>query len=372
MIGVSDTLRRVIPIYIILIIYIFLSSFIKCTSLEVFFLSFINPLLLIMISFFTYRMTNDLYLRNRKKNIKFKNILIVLCFYLLIYYLSGLIFGFIKNDSFNIINISLLISILLEEFIRYRLLLVSNKKNNYILLTLLFIILDINILSLINNISSYLLVDLIPIILINTLSTYLCVKVNLLSNLIYRGIIFIISIMPLIPDLEWGLNSILLLVLVLFSIYNINRIDHINDRKSKRRKSFLEKSLFSYGLVILSVLFLMFIIGFFKYQPIAILSNSMKDYYARGDIVIIEKVKSSDIDNIKEKDIIYYRYGNRYITHRVVDIVLEDGNHIFYTKGDNNNDVDPWSVKESDIVGVVKGRIKYLGWPSVWVYELLS
>lgn len=368
----SDTLKRVIPIYIILIIYIFLSSFIKCTSLEVFFSSFINPLLLIIISFFTYRMTNDFYLRNRKKNIKFKNILIILCFYLLIYYLSGLVFGFIKNDSFNIINVSLLISVLLKEFIRYRLLLVSKKKNNYILLTLLFIILDINILSLFNNISSYLLIELVPIILINILSTYLCINVNILSNLIYRGIIFLISIMPLIPDLEWGLNNILLLLLVFISIYSINRIDLLNDRKSKKRKSFLEKSLFSYGMVILSVLFLMFIIGFFRYQPIAILSNSMKDYYARGDIVIIEKVKSSDIDNIKEKDIIYYRYGNKYITHRVVDIDVEDGSYIFYTKGDNNNDVDPWRVKESDIVGLVKCRIKYLGWPSVWVYELLS
>ena len=86
----------------------------------------------------------------------------------------------------------------------------------------------------------------------------------------------------------------------------------------------------------------------------------------------INEVKSSDIDNIKEKDIIYYRYGNKYITHRVVDIDVEDGSYIFYTKGDNNNDVDPWRVKESDIVGLVKCRIKYLGWPSVWVYELLS
>lgn len=368
----SDTLKRVIPIYIILIIYIFLSSFLKCTSLEVFFLSFINPLLLMIISFLSYRLTKDYHLRNRKKNIKFKNIIIILISYVLIYYLLGLAFGFVKNESFNIINVSLLISILLKEFIKYRLLITSSKKNNYILLTILFIILDINFLSLFNNFGSYLLIELVPIILINILSTYLGIKVNLLSSLIYRGIIFLISMMPLIPDLEWGLNNILLFGLLLGSIYSVNRINYLDDRKSKKRVSRKNNPLMTYGLVIISVIFLMFIIGFFRYQPIVILSNSMKDYYARGDIVIIEKVKSSEIENIKEKDIIYYKYGNRYITHRVVDIEEDNGQYIFYTKGDNNNDIDPWRVKESDIVGIVKGRIKYLGWPSVWVYELLS
>ena len=116
----------------------------------------------------------------------------------------------------------------------------------------------------------------------------------------------------------------------------------------------------------------MFIVGCFKYQPIAVLSNSMKDYYSRGDIVIVEKISTDDIENIKEKDILYYRYGDKYITHRVYDIKEKEGKLIFFTKGDNNNDVDPWVVNEEDIHGVVRMKIKYLGWPTVWVYELLS
>ena len=49
-----------------------------------------------------------------------------------------------------------------------------------------------------------------------------------------------------------------------------------------------------------------------------------------------------------------------------------NGSYIFYTKGDNNEFVDNWEVYEDDIIGVVKFRIKYLGWPSVLLNDLLS
>ena len=367
----SDALKKVIPVYIILIIYVLLSSLLKCTSLEAFFLSFLNPLLLLLISVLSYHLTKECHLRVKKKNIKFKIVISTLICFLFIYIFLGLIFGFVEGSSFSIVIISLLLSALMKEFIRYRLILSSSKKSKFILLTCLFILLDIDFILLFNGFYNYIYIFLLPIILINVISTYLCLRVNLLSSIIFITLIIIVSFIPVLPDVSWVINFLLLLALGLVLFFSINRINLLDERKNSRylRK---ENPLIGYGLIGFAIVFLMFIVGCFKYQPIAVLSNSMKDYYSRGDIVIVEKISSKEIENIQDDDILYYRYGNKYITHRVYDIKQKDGRYIFFTKGDNNDSVDPWEVSEDDIDGIVRMRIKYLGWPTVWVFELLS
>lgn len=42
------------------------------------------------------------------------------------------------------------------------------------------------------------------------------------------------------------------------------------------------------------------------------------------------------------------------------------------TKGDNNNANDPWVITEDDMIGTVSFMIPYIGYPSVWVNELLK
>ena len=40
--------------------------------------------------------------------------------------------------------------------------------------------------------------------------------------------------------------------------------------------------------------------------------------------------------------------------------------HIYYTKGDANNNVDGIVIEEDMTIGVVKVKIPYIGWPTVW------
>ena len=51
------------------------------------------------------------------------------------------------------------------------------------------------------------------------------------------------------------------------------------------------------------------------------------------------------------------------------DIYSLYGEDVYITKGDANESIDNWIVTQNDIIGVVKGKIKYIAWPSVWLTE---
>ena len=94
----------------------------------------------------------------------------------------------------------------------------------------------------------------------------------------------------------------------------------------------------------------------------------MKNAFDRGDIVIVEKINSCD--NLKRGDIIYYKNNNEYIVHRIVSIDYLNNKYIIKTQGDNNLEIDDWDVKEENIEGIIRGNVKYLGWPSIIISEL--
>ena len=111
--------------------------------------------------------------------------------------------------------------------------------------------------------------------------------------------------------------------------------------------------------------------GFFKIQNLTIGSNSMKPYMAKGDVIIIEKLKGKELEEFKKGDILVFRYDNKIISHRIKNIIKRDG-YYFVTKGDNNEQNDNNLVKEEDVIGIVRYRIKFIGLPSVWLKEMFS
>ena len=45
---------------------------------------------------------------------------------------------------------------------------------------------------------------------------------------------------------------------------------------------------------------------------------------------------------------------------------------MFRTKGDANDQVDNTLIREKDVIGVLRYRIRYIGLPSIWVQELFN
>lgn len=378
----SDTNKRLIPIYIGLFIYLVISFLMSFTTSKIFL--YLSPLLLLFISFYTYYLTKGFRIRNRNKYSKNQNVIIIIIAYLMIYYLSGLVFGFLKNGYSLSINgiisnfISYFCVVILKEYIRYRMIFTTKKKSNLILITILFILLDIEFSSLFKlrtglNILEYIFKDLVPIIIINITSTYLIYRIGSFPNYIYRGILSGISLFsPIIPNLNWLVNNIFLLILLIILVFSIDYLVELEDKRKSKRKIDKGNSLSTYILFVVTIIVVLFIVGVFKYQPIAILSNSMKGAFSKGDAVIVEKIDNSNLSLIKKDDVIYYKYDGKYITHRVVDINKENNSYVFYTKGDNNLTVDEWEVNGYMVEGIVRGSIKYVGWPAVWFNTLLS
>ena len=96
----------------------------------------------------------------------------------------------------------------------------------------------------------------------------------------------------------------------------------------------------------------------------------MKPIFERGDVIVYQKI--NDIDNIKVNDIICYQLDNIKVMHRVIKIETTNNQKYFSTKGDNLTTKDPLKVKEDQIIGEIEIVIPRLGYPSVWLYEILK
>jgi signal peptidase len=271
-----------------------------------------------------------------------------------------------------------ILPIILQEYIRNRL--VNNTKENLknnILISVLFIIVNINLKYLIKNIFplnigfKYLSVELFPIIVTSFIMTNLSRIAGKNSTILYRIFLKIPPIiLPILPSVPWIITAIISIFLPLFIYYNILYFNMFYTKRERRFSN--NKNYLDIPIIIISVFLILFILKAFKYYPIAVLSDSMEDTFQRGDSVIIEKIDDNNLKNIEKHDIIYYKKDSKYIIHRVVSIEEKEGKKIFITKGDNNQENDDWDVYEEEILGIMKISIPNIGYPAVWLYEILN
>ncbi|NVM34925.1 MAG: signal peptidase I [Candidatus Lokiarchaeota archaeon] len=110
---------------------------------------------------------------------------------------------------------------------------------------------------------------------------------------------------------------------------------------------------------------------------VVVVSGSMEPNLLKGDLLFLKgrdpaTIKSGTIEG-KEGDIIVFDARNLPgwihppsdpIVHRVIDKIYDNG-WLFLTKGDANPTPDDGWVPESRILGVVCGRIPYVGWVKI-------
>lgn len=99
--------------------------------------------------------------------------------------------------------------------------------------------------------------------------------------------------------------------------------------------------------------------SFFGWKPFIVLSGSMQAEIDPGDIVVVQEV---DTSTLQVGDIIAYKTDDDIvITHRIVDIVEDEGETKLVTKGDNNNANDSNYVELSQVEGIYKFKVSRLG-----------
>lgn len=89
------------------------------------------------------------------------------------------------------------------------------------------------------------------------------------------------------------------------------------------------------------------------YAPLIVLTGSMEPEIMSGDLIIVKQIDPKDV---KEKDVIAFfdpeGSGMSILTHRVIEIIEEDGKLQFRTQGDANDAADRLPVSEDDLVGI--------------------
>ena len=106
----------------------------------------------------------------------------------------------------------------------------------------------------------------------------------------------------------------------------------------------------------------------FGWQIDKVLSGSMSPAVKVGGAVVSQKV---DPGTVQAGDVITYYspLDGRLTTHRVVEITSQDSLR-FQTKGDANEDPDPYVVVGENVVGKVRFSIPYIGYPAQFAKTL--
>ncbi len=368
-----------ISLLLTLLIYLILTIYLSL-NYSYLYVRIINPIFWLLIILFYYYYQKTSYLPIKKSSHHFSYIILLNILFLLIIFLFGFKTGFtkspLKHDTISIIKSIYLdiIPLIGIEISRYSI--ITKNKNNkliIIILTILLILININYetLNLIKynhkSIYIYICSNLIPLISNNILASFLCYKESYylsLTNNIIKKAFFIIS--PLYPNFNWFIEGTMEVIKSTFIYLTFKHLYTKNIPKTYYNKKRLSPITYACNLFLI-IFLICFMLGLFKYELLAIKSNSMSPIYNRGDILIYEKVSIAELKNLPPNTIIIYKSANKIVAHRITKKVVKN-NLIFYqTKGDNNNKADPNLVLSDDILGIYKFHIKYLGYPTVWL-----
>lgn len=327
--------------------------------------------------------------RNNYRNKKDALLIVIislLSYYFITYFL-GAFFSFYKTayslTPINIIKntfpVILLISI--SELFRYNILTKSrNDSISIVLCIIIFVLVDINTSIHLYDVTTSLgltkmiCLVIFPSITKNILLNYTTIKVGYQSSLVYRYVMELNEyLLPIFPNFGEYINITLKTVLPIFILFRLNNMfSYYEDRKITTSR-YTKKKLTLYSVITFSLLVIVMLTsGMFKYQALAIGSNSMAKEIEIGDVVIVRKTKQSEIVNIKKGTILVYNHDKKIIVHRIVKVINNNGNISFITKGDNNNANDSWTVSSNDVIGTTRFKIKYIGMPTVMLNDLLN
>ena len=368
-------------IVVIILIYGILANTNIVFNIYGLFLYIINPIFWIVLSGVLYFSIAKIYTNTklRKKIIQYTTVAVLT--YLVIYLLSGLFVTF-GNNPYNttlkglIINFWILgVPIFAKEYIRYKL--INNvydrdKMNFSIFISIVYVLIDIEYARLIGqNVATVTIIKycaqvIAPSIAKNILFSYIAIQGDFVPSVLYQLITNLYYwISPILPNSPWAMSSIIDTVIPIILCLYI-RYEKVKLTPKKDRRMIIDTNPGSIiPLVISIVLVIWLALGVFPIKPIAIATGSMEKEICVGDVAIIQKCKGNDVN---VGDIIEYQMEGYTVIHRIIEKKQENGEFRFVTKGDNNISPDSEIVRENQLIGKVIFKIKYIGYPAIWMH----
>lgn len=306
--------------------------------------------------------------------------------YWLIIYLVGYFSGFAYNAySKSFIGItknilSDLILIIVIELLRNLVL----KTNNTSKITILFAVISFSMMEIVPKLSLAQITNntifikslfniIVPIISKNILLTYLTIKTGYKTSILYKVMMELpLYVVPIIPNFGFYIEDLIitifpLLILIIFCKLYTKDSKKISNSRNIRNQKIID-ILVQIFIGIFLFITILLVSGIGRYIIFTIGSGSMEKTIMIGDVVLIDQ-KDLDID---KGDIIAYKHDDVVLVHRVIEKTTDSYGIYYRTKGDNNKEPDNWLIKEEEIIGTCKLRIKYIGWPTIKLNQWLT
>lgn len=374
--------NKILIVEIILLVCLLFNSFVFKIANMYAISGIMLPFLILMIILQGFEKDSYRY----KKDVLLNIIIFLLMYYFITYFL-GLFSGFVKSSySLSFINIikntfPVIALILISELMRY--VLFNKTKRNLpclIIGCLLFVMVDVNTMVHIYDVKTTLGITkmiclvVFPSITKNIFLTYLTMKVGYKNGIIYRLITELSTyLLPIFPDFGEYINVLLKTVLPIAIMARLNNMFNYYSVRKIKDSRYNSRKLILYSVITFALLLIVVLTsGLFTYQALTIGSGSMSPAIEKGDVIVLRSMKNEEARKIKKGDVLVYNHDNKIIVHRVIKKSNNGETISFKTKGDYNNAKDSWIVKQEEVIGIVKFRIRWVGMPTVALNELLN
>ena len=301
--------------------------------------------------------------------------------YLMLYYLTGLKFGFERNayalkmGTFLSHCLPAAAIIVASEIFRY--IIRSQDDRATDLMCYLSCVLAEMIahstatvaLSTFNNFMDLIAQAMFPAITANLVYHYLSKRYGFYPNIVYRAVTTLyLYLIPYTPAMASSLYAFVKLLVPLAIFIFIDSLYEKKIRYALGKKSKLEIPITILAVTIMLSI-VMLVSNQFGHGMLVIATESMTGELNKGDAALFEKY---DDQTIEEGRVIVFKDGKSMIVHRVDDIQIINGITRYYTKGDANEKRDAGFITDSNIIGIVNFKIPYVGYPTLWLRSLFS
>ena len=331
--------------------------------------------------------------RKDKATVLFYNVLKFTFFYVFLagflIYGVGFFVGFLKNaysrEFFTLFDnvFAPAVIYILIELIRYAFIW-ANKDKKWVVIgfTVVLTILelafrirsvDIHSFEAIFRVSA---TTILPTIFKNAFFSYVYYHVGYRIPILYRLLVDVlyVYVVPIIPDLGEYIHSVIAISLPIFIYMNIYEMI---DSKCNKPRPIIKKGSFNaldLGIAAVLIVLIALVSGLFPYYMIGIGSTSMSPTINKGDAVILHKLSKKE--EVKKGEIVAYARedGKETVTvvHRVSEVTKSNGKVVYVTKGDANKSEDVNVVTPSQVKGVVKARIPFIAYPTIFFNDFIS
>ena len=210
---------------------------------------------------------------------------------------------------------------------------------------------------------------LFPAITSNIYYHYISKRYGALPNIIFRLITTLyIYFMPVLAKMPDSLNACIKLIFPILLLAIIMALFEKTKKRATRKGK--KAGVVATSVTVIIVLSIAMLVSCqFRFGALVIATESMTGEINKGDVIIYERY---DGQTIKEGQVVVFLENESKIVHRVVKIENIGGEIRYYTKGDANEDLDAGYRIGSDIFGLTDIKVAYLGYPTLWLRELLK